>query len=113
MDLYMVGEDAGHDRNDECESVFMNSLRGNGEDFPTVEQIKDKKYDLVVANILAPILINLAAILSGHVKPDGKLAMSGIIAKQADTVVNAYQRYFSHVQVEETEDDWVLVTAYN
>jgi ribosomal protein L11 methylase PrmA len=111
--LYVVGEDAGNDRDDECNSILMNNLRGTGEIFPSAADIENIQYDMVVANILAPILINLAPTLAKHVKCNGKLAMSGIIAKQASSVVNAYKVYFKNVQVEETEEDWVLVTASN
>lgn len=113
MDLYAVGEEAGHDRNEECESIFLNTWRGSTEDFPSTAAINDTQFDLVVANILAPILINLAPILSKHVKSSGKLALSGIMAKQAESVLKVYQAYFSNVQVHETEGDWVLITAYN
>jgi ribosomal protein L11 methyltransferase len=67
----------------------------------------------VVANILASILISLASTIAGHTKPQGKLAMSGIVNKQAEAVVQAYKKHFARVQVEQQEDDWVLVTAYD
>ncbi len=46
--------------------------------------------DLVVANILAGTLIELAAPITAQVRAGGKLVMSGILAEQATTVAAAY-----------------------
>jgi ribosomal protein L11 methyltransferase len=48
-------------------------------------------YDVVVANILAQPLVNLAHQLSGLVKPGGRLVLSGIMSSQAGWVAKAYQ----------------------
>lgn len=46
--------------------------------------------DLVLANILAGPLMELAPTLSGLVRPGGRLILSGILAHQADAVQAAY-----------------------
>ncbi len=46
--------------------------------------------DLVMANILANILIDLAPTIAGLVAPGGDLVMSGILRDQADAVAQAY-----------------------
>lgn len=120
VDLFLADEDPA---NEEIDSVLLNQLRGMAPDlkqyiekeedvhFPGVEALKDQSFDLVVANILAPILISLAPSLAAHTKTDGKLAMSGVIAKQTEAVCAAYRPFFSRVEVEEAEEDWVLITA--
>lgn len=78
-------------------------------------KLKCNKYVLyaqvVVANILAPILIQLVARLAGHTRPGGLIALSGVIARQAETVVAAYRPYFPDVAVTATDLDWVLITG--
>lgn len=46
--------------------------------------------DLVLANILANVLIELAPQIGALVAPGGRLALSGILAEQADEVARAY-----------------------
>ncbi len=51
------------------------------------------RFDIVVANILAEPLIASAERLAGHVELGGSLALSGILAAQADAVLDAYRRW--------------------
>ncbi|MBI4805424.1 MAG: 50S ribosomal protein L11 methyltransferase [Desulfovibrio sp.] len=50
----------------------------------------DKKFDCIVANILAQPLINMAPYILKHLKPGGALMLSGILTTQADDVARAY-----------------------
>ncbi|MDQ7727677.1 50S ribosomal protein L11 methyltransferase [Halomonas sp. SpR8] len=55
------------------------------------EQLSDGgDYPIVTANILAGPLVELAPMIAGHVAPGGRLALSGILANQADEVYQAY-----------------------
>jgi ribosomal protein L11 methyltransferase len=47
-------------------------------------------FDVVVANILAGPLVEMAATISEHVRPGGRLALSGILSEQAPGVLQAY-----------------------
>lgn len=47
-------------------------------------------FDLVLANIQAPILIDMADALVQRVGPGGTLVLSGILADQADEVIEAF-----------------------
>jgi len=47
--------------------------------------------DFVMANILSPILIDHAALILGGVNPGGRLALSGILAKEVDEVQAAFE----------------------
>jgi ribosomal protein L11 methyltransferase len=47
-------------------------------------------YDVVVANILANPLRALAPALCAHVRPGGRLALSGILSEQADEIAAIY-----------------------
>ena len=50
--------------------------------------------DIVVANILAEPLMQLAENLSHLVKPDGHIVLSGLLAEQADAVLGHYSPWF-------------------
>lgn len=55
------------------------------------EQLSDGgAYPIVTANILAGPLVQLAPMIAGHVAPGGRVALSGILANQADDVYEAY-----------------------
>jgi ribosomal protein L11 methyltransferase len=48
------------------------------------------RFDLVVANILSNPLKALAPAISSHVRPGGRLALSGILSEQAGELIAAY-----------------------
>jgi ribosomal protein L11 methyltransferase len=49
-------------------------------------------YDLIVANILAGPLIELAPVLAGALLPGGSLILAGLLDTQAGRVAAAYRR---------------------
>ncbi|MDO6765481.1 50S ribosomal protein L11 methyltransferase [Agarivorans sp. 1_MG-2023] len=55
------------------------------------DQPTDFKADIVVANILAGPLKELAEVILAYLKPQGLIALSGILEEQSSTVVDAYQ----------------------
>lgn len=65
--------------------------------------------DIVLANILAGALVELAPRLKRRVRPGGRLALSGILAEQADEVRGQYAPEFAF----ETRPDhgWVLLAG--
>jgi ribosomal protein L11 methyltransferase len=50
----------------------------------------DERYDLVLANIEARVLIPLAAAIAARVAPGGTLVLSGLLVGQEDDVIAAY-----------------------
>jgi len=66
--------------------------------------------DLVIANILAGPLLQLATTIAGLCKPGGLLALSGILTTQAAQVSEAYQPWFEFTPPVEKEG-WVLLSA--
>jgi len=65
-----------------------------------------RTFDLLLANILANPLIELAADLSAKVRPGGDIVLSGILAEQADAVRSAYAPWFCLSDTVE-KDGWV------
>lgn len=72
---------------------------------------KDLQVDVVVANILAGPLKELAPNISVLVKTNGQLGLSGILASQADSVCEAYQNDFELDPVTEKEE-WCRITGF-
>jgi len=60
--------------------------------------------DIVVANILAGPLVELAADISSHCKIDGQIALSGILDNQAETTRSAYLEWFEMLEPIYKED---------
>lgn len=74
------------------------------------QQPSNLQADVVVANILAGPLRELAPIISELVKPNGYLGLSGVLATQADSVAQAYQQQFKLDPVSEREE-WCRITG--
>jgi ribosomal protein L11 methyltransferase len=53
-------------------------------------EVPEGTHDLVVANILAPVLIELCAPLAAAVVPGGRIVLSGLLEEHHDHVVDAY-----------------------
>ncbi|MGH8559803.1 MAG: 50S ribosomal protein L11 methyltransferase [Methylococcales bacterium] len=56
-------------------------------------QIVNETVDIVIANILAKPLEELAPVLSGCVVPGGKLVLSGFFVEQIDAILDAYRDF--------------------
>jgi ribosomal protein L11 methyltransferase len=67
-------------------------------------------YQTVLANILATPLKVLAPLLCAHVAPSGALVLAGILERQADELKAAYSPWI-HLEVADSEDGWILMTA--
>ncbi len=66
--------------------------------------------DLVIANILANPLQELALELAGMLRPGGVILLTGILAEQADAVMTAYRRWIDF-DAPLRRDEWVLLTG--
>lgn len=64
-------------------------------------------FDLVVANILAPTLIELADDLRRVTAPDGRLIVSGVLAERHDHVLRALEPF--RVERTSTLDAWACI----
>ena len=69
------------------------------------------KYDIVVANILAEVLLPLTPVIVNQLKPGGIYITSGIIDEKEETVVKAVKAAGLTVLEVTHQNDWVSVTA--
>jgi len=72
------------------------------------DALPDSEYDIVVANILANPLVALAPRLTAFTRRGGRLALAGVLAAQAETVIDAYRPAFD-AEIAATEDGWALL----
>ena len=69
-------------------------------------------YDIVVANILAPVIIMLTEEAGRHLKPGGYFITSGIINTKEEDVKAAFSRLPEWEIIEVTrQNDWVSITV--
>jgi len=76
--------------------------------FRSADRLPMETFDIVVSNILANPLRLLAPALAARTAEEGRIALTGILAAQADDVRAAYARWFD-IRVWQDADDWVLL----
>jgi ribosomal protein L11 methyltransferase len=69
-----------------------------------------KQYDIVMANILAGPLVQLAPRLAELTRSGGNIVLSGILQTQADEICRTYAEWFE-VDAPVIQDDWVRITG--
>ncbi len=92
-------------------SATAANAAANGVEVTVVEgglDAVDGRFDLVVANVEAPVLVELGPALAARVAPDGSAVVAGFLAPRAEAVVAA----LAPLQVVDrrTEADWVCLT---
>lgn len=70
-----------------------------------------ERYPLVVANLVASLLVELAPRLAGHLDAGGTLLASGILESRADEVVVALQVAGLRVMTRRQDGDWLSLRA--
>lgn len=75
------------------------------------EKLCEKQYDVVAANIVASVIIELTKLVPRMIKPDGHYIMSGIIGERLDEVLAALDENGFEVLEVRAGDDWRAVMA--
>lgn len=74
------------------------------------KQAPAEPVDLLLANILAGPLVELAPALLGLLKPGGRICLSGVLASQAEAVQQAYRNAIDFAPTRQKEE-WVCLTG--
>ena len=93
------------------DNAERNSIDDSQLDLFYPEQLPPGGYPLVTANILAGPLIELAEMIASHVAPNGRIALSGILANQANDVLEAYQAQGLLMDEPTLRDGWVRLSG--
>ncbi len=81
------------------------------EDTPLCDKIGYNKYDIMLVNIIADIIIAMAPMLNKFLNDDGAAIFSGIITQRLDDVLEALTDSGFEVVKVDTMDGWCAVTA--
>lgn len=107
---------AAHVAGVDIDPQAVEAARANAERNEVIAQFADSaapvagEYDLVVANILSNPLRVLAPAICAHVKPGGRLALSGILREQADEIIAIYAQWLP-MTIADTREDWVCLSG--
>ena len=74
------------------------------------DALPKRTYDVVMANILAGPLVELAPILLAALRPGGKLVLSGILAEQSEAICKAYADTLSELSIT-PKNDWIRLAG--
>lgn len=107
-----AGRVVGADIDPQAVRASVENARANGvrADFALVDALAPGRYSIIVANILANPLRLLAPALAGRASAGGSIALSGILASQADDVTAAYAPWFD-MSIWRRDGDWVLLSG--
>jgi len=72
--------------------------------------VSGARAEVVLANILAGPLVELAPVLAACTRPRGRIALSGLLLEQADAVTAAYRPWFD-IGLTGARDGWGLLTG--
>lgn len=75
------------------------------------EKLAEKKYDVVLANIVADVIIALSGFVKDFVKDDGVFICSGIIIERKDEVVKALENAGLKIKEVRTMGEWAAVVC--
>ncbi|BEV53802.1 MULTISPECIES: 50S ribosomal protein L11 methyltransferase [Burkholderia] len=93
------------------ESARQNSERNRAEvTYGLPDACPEGEFDIVVANILSNPLKLMASMLASKVKSGGRIALSGVLARQADEVAAVYARYVD-ISVWREHEGWVCLAG--
>ena len=76
----------------------------------TPETMPGDPVDLLIANILAGPLVELAPRFAGLVKPGGRILLSGILKSQLEDIQLAYRSRFQ-LAAASSREDWVCISG--
>lgn len=93
------------------EEEFVVKIGNIIDDQTLQEEVGMEKYDIVVANILADVIIPLSAEIGKHLKKDGLYITSGIINMKRDEVKEAIEKNGFTIVEENEMGEWVSFVA--
>lgn len=88
----------------ELNDVSLSTLAGNG--YQALDKRLEGSFDLIVANILANPLIEMASDLHRFLKPGGKAVLSGLLVRQKESVLQAHLDLGLKLESEIAQDEW-------
>ena len=92
-------------------NVELNGLQSHDIAFETTPlELLEGQWPLVVANIIAPVLLELSEALVAHTAPGGVLILSGVLAEQLGAIREAFTREGMRELGHATLEPWHALT---
>ncbi len=82
-------------------------------DGPYIEDLQDKKFDIILANILAPPLQRFAPAISEMLTGSGVAILSGFTTKQYERLLNTYLSNGLKLEARKNIDEWQSISIVN
>ncbi|HHQ4532324.1 TPA: 50S ribosomal protein L11 methyltransferase [Aeromonas veronii] len=92
------------------DNAARNGVAGQIELYLPADQPQDVEADVVVANILAGPLRELAPLIAGHGKPGSLMALSGVLESQAPELETIYGQWFDMDQTA-VKEEWCRLSG--
>jgi len=105
-----------------CENVELNNLSNkftglNGnlldQNSAVSKKLENKTFDVITANIVADIIIEINSFIKKHIKIGGYYIISGIIEPRLSDVMQSIQSNNLHVVKTESKKGWVCIIVQN
>jgi len=77
------------------------------------KNLQEESMDLIVANILPPVLEELCIELSSYLKPSGKIFLSGILKhkeQEVASLIKTYQQAGMRLEKQTEKREWLLIS---
>lgn len=110
-----AGEVLGTDIDPQAVEAAVDNAKANDAPatFVLPKDMPEGTFDIVVANILSNPLKLLAPALLARVKPKGHLVLSGVLARQAQEVIDVYKEHDPSVKLSvwKESEGWVCIAG--
>jgi ribosomal protein L11 methyltransferase len=77
----------------------------------TIDAVDGRRFDLILANIIASVLADIAPALAAALKPGAEVLASGIIDERVDVVRSAFEAAGLEIMDGVKDGDWWLIVA--
>ena len=99
------------DHDPQARRATLGNSRGNGVEIVTACRLDavDPPFDVVLANLVAGTIRELADALAARLAPGGELVLSGILAGQVEWVMDAFSKIGFRFDVPTFRDGWAML----
>lgn len=108
----VVGVDVDPDAVAEANlNAVRNGVHAKARFYSCEDEPSGETYDIVVANILAPVLLSLAPMLVNRMKNGGRIVISGFLCCQALEVRTMYKSLGLDMAEGEIQSEWTILSG--
>ena len=78
-----------------------------------LDDIEQSEYDIIVANIDRCVLLGMPGKFLDYIKPGGKLILSGLLSRDEDKILTAYEEFNWKVVEKDQKGAWIVLVLTN